>query len=275
VTTFSFPSKTFLLGEYAVLEGDIDALLLAHAPYFKAKILPEANSPFHPASQAGRWLADHPRGIEFTDPHLGKGGFGGSGAEFLSAWFAGRKDPSTSSERATLAWQAWEASRKFSGSGADIFVQAYGVNRRENFFLRLNLARRVCEELIPKKSSGCVISLFHTGIKMPTHELKLPALLPMEDLRGIAARAASSLREGNFVGFAQGLQSYGDRLESLGLLAPHSAAALKQLRGKEGVLAAKGCGAMGSDVLLVAHRRASLESWEEENSLAQVGAFPV
>lgn len=270
-----FPSKTFLLGEYAILKG-CPAVLLTHAPPFEAALgdWPEAHS-FHPESPAGKWVKEHPidRTVKFHDPHKGAGGYGASGAEFLAAWFASRNEPVSDGERQALAWGAWEDARIFPGSGADVLVQAYGVNTKEPLALAIDLNERTIERL-PLKL-GATLSLFHTGKKAATHE-QIAALppLPTGELFRVVQEGTGALRAGDAAAFARAMSEYGSLLEKSGLLAPHSKAALDTLP-REGVLAAKGCGAMGSDVIAVLHRNAALGDWARANSLAETLSLPV
>ena len=274
--TFRFPSKTFLLGEYAVLQGS-SALLLGHGPHFTATHEPSAatDAPFHPESPAGLWLKSNPTAakIRLQDPHEARGGYGGSGAEFLAAWSFEKNIPALDLPRAIFAWSAWEDSRGGGGSGADILVQAFGVNRLEPFFLEVDLLGRSLKEIYPLRNQG-LITLFHTGRKLATHEQKTPANLPLEEMEDMVLRAGSWLEKGLFEGFAREVQAYGEMLATLGLVAPHTAQALKSLAGKDEVFA-KGCGAMGADVILVVHRGADLEGWARENSLAETGTYPI
>ncbi len=272
----SFPSKTFLVGEYAVIHGAIDAVLLSHPPFFRATLMPgKPEHPFHPASPAGKRAEEFPPSgkLTFTDPHRGCGGFGGSGAEFLSIWGQDRALPQTEEERRKFAWAAWDDTRRFPGSGADILVQAFGVNQADAYCVRLNIFRRELEKL-PVRGSG-TLSLFHTGRKLATHENLSPPPLPMDKLRALGRGAVEALWAGKFAELARQLQSYGDALAGLGLLTEHSALALNKAHSVPKVLAAKGCGAMGADVLLVAHEGADLASWAAENSLTPAGNFPV
>lgn len=271
MSSFSFPSKTFVVGEYAVLHAPVEALLLCHSPHFHSTFTPgPAKNPFHPMSPAGKWLAQNPAPgeITFSDPHQGAGGFGGSGAEFLSAWMATRFDSKI--DRATLAWAAWESASAFPGSGADILVQAWGMNREDAFLTQVNLRRHTIKNKGPVR--GGKLALFHTGKKFETHAQVLDFPLPLEELCQIAQRAADSK---DFPSLAREIQLYGDALAGAGLLAPHSAEALNNLKGTAKVLASKGCGAMGADVLLVAHQGANLSSWAQANSLVPIGSFQV
>ena len=272
----TFPSKTFLLGEYAVLQGG-PALLLGHPPLFSASLESGAASavPFHAESPAGKWAAAHPLPgrLAFRDPHAGKGGFGGSGAEFLSAWAAtlGEDVPAAGEPHAIFAWNAWEDFRALGGggSGADILCQAFGVNRAEPFFLRADITGRSLTELFPARAGG-QLTLFHTGRKLATHEQKTPSALPLAELAELTARACECLEAGLFPGFAECLTAYGQKLAGLELRAPHTEAALAGLQGMAGVLGAKGCGAMGADVLVVAHEGVDLAPWAGQNSLETI-----
>lgn len=268
-----FPSKTFILGEYAILETG-EALLLGHGPWFEAEYGGATHS-FHPSSPAGQWLSTLPSSLalRFTDPHRGAGGFGGSGAEFLSAWSFERKIPSSWRERQAFAWAAWDDSRKFPGSGADILTQAWGVNYGKDFWLGIDTKNRALEPL--DSNFGLRLSLFSTGKKLATHThlQELPPL-PLEELWGHVIDGKEALRARSSTLFAAAMNGYGQCLAERGLLAEHSARALGALPQRK-VLASKGCGAMGADVLAVLHDGAELENWARENSLAEVRTLPV
>lgn len=273
-----FPGKTFLLGEYAVLKRG-PAILLGHGPYFEADLVGggATRNPFHPESPAGRWLARFPfaGSIDFSDPHRGAGGFGGSGAEFLAAWYSRREIPRSMAARVKAAQEAWQDSREFPGSGADILTQAYGVNADDAFLLHLDFGSAIPDIEPLDRRLGLNLSLFHTGRKLPTHEAlsQLPPL-PQEELRDLVIEAAEALRGRNAKWFADAMQTYGETLAKAGLLASHSREALASLP-PTGVRAAKGCGAMGADVLAVLHTGANLGPWASANSLAEVARLPV
>jgi hypothetical protein len=278
--TFRFPSKTFLLGEYAILQGS-NALLFGHPPFFTAthEYSQQPDSQFHPESPAGLWIKQNPFDlkIRLQDPHEGRGGYGASGAEFLAAWTPEKTVPLPEHPRAIFAWSAWEDSRPLpgSGSGADILTQAFGVNRAEPFFLEIDPVGRTLREIYARKHVGS-LSLFHTGKKLETRAAAVPASLPVEELEDMVLRACSYLESGLFDGFAKEVNAYGEKMASLGLVAPHTTAALSTVREIEGVKAAKGCGAMGADVILVVHAAGSdLAEWAEANSLALTGEFPI
>ncbi len=277
---FRFPSKTFLLGEYAILKG-ASALLLGHPPFFTAELEDSAtcDAPFHPESLAGHWLKQHPLDykIRLKDPHEARGGYGGSGAEFLAAWIGDKSVPAPHAPRAIFAWSAWEDSRSLpgSGSGADILTQAFGCDRSDPFFLEIDLEGRSLNEIYFLEGNG-FLSLFHTGQKLATHSQPIPEKLPLQEMEELVFKAGFCLEKGQFQGFAQCVNSYGDLLASLGLAAPHTLKAVESARKVPHVLAAKGCGAMGSDVILIVHsKEVELDAWARENSLTLTLEFPV
>ncbi len=129
-TYISFPGKTFLIGEYAVLEG-APAILVNTKPrflfsvkeemqrkpvgtlssyeqsslfskidtgekYHKKEPLFKPMDSFHPQSPAGQWLKLYPDiariyQIESRDPYFGKGGFGFSSAQFNLVYLLTRR----------------------------------------------------------------------------------------------------------------------------------------------------------------------------------------
>ncbi len=270
----SFPSKTFLLGEYCVLEG-APALLLAHDPLFQSHFheSPQECSPFRngsPAARLASQLGLDARRFSFHDPHQGKGGFGASGAEFLAV---ARQNPAAPLDPLEFAWHARAAYLNLgeAGSGADILLQAL----EKKCLLAIDISKRTLEEL-PLRL-GAVITLFHTGIKLSTHEhlhtLRSPQVL---DLVPLTLQARQAYLQGSCDLFAAAINAFGRGLADRGLLANHSAKALSELRSVDGILAAKGCGAMGNDVLLVLSRAPlPLRLWAKEHSLVEVAQLEI
>ncbi len=251
------PSKTFLLGEYAVLQGG-PALLLCSEPYFSSSgSFPIDENPFHAESAAGKFwgktakaLAQESTKFIFKDPHQGRGGFGASGAEFVALQLAERGifGETVSAEQ---AWEIWEEYRSLeaSGSGVDVLAQSFASNQQTNSIEYLHAESRTLEHLALPRAAR--FFLLHTGKKLPTHEhLKKAIHLDWKILRGITEDSFAALQKKDLAGFAEGLHAYSKELESAGYLAPHSLRACEALRKITGVFAAKGCGAMGSDVVL-------------------------
>ena len=88
----SVPSKTFLLGEYSILNGG-RALLINNEPRFSCSLVPTEDSKgaqgFSQLGAAARLLQDidlSGYSLHFQDPHEGQGGFGASGAQYIFAY---------------------------------------------------------------------------------------------------------------------------------------------------------------------------------------------
>lgn len=258
-----------------VLKGG-PGLMLGHGPYFRAELNAGSGlSPFHPESPAGLYLAAHPYAgqIHFHDPHAGAGGFGGSGAEFLTAWFTGHALPGTEEERAATAREAWQAARIFPGSGADILTQAFGVNLEEPFLAALETTTGSVVRI--EMRLGLTLSLFHTGRKLNTHgHIRDLPELPLDELSFLVRAAEDALVSRHAERFAAAMDTFGRTLANLGLLAPHSALAIADLP-KGGVLAAKGCGAMGADVIAVLHEGLDFSAFAARNGLRETARIAV
>lgn len=225
------PSKTFLVGEYAVLAGG-PALLMATPPCFS-------------------WDNEG-----FYDPYDGKGGFGASGAEFaIRAKRQGVVDP----------WKVLDSYKKqgFSGSGADIMCQWMGG-------LTYFAAREHQLQKMMWPFSDLYVGLIHTGNKINTHE-HLSTLKPsgFEILAQIVEECYTGIKNKDKLLFIKSIVNYHNRLDALGFVAESTKKRLVKLNQAQMILAAKGCGAMGSDVILVVIEKTQKDNFEnfcrEEN----------
>src|SRR5437773_791580 len=86
------PSKSFFVGEYTALNGG-PAIIVATAPRFELKVRQGAGwlvgiDKNSPAGQLVKKYAlfFNQFDMEFTDPHLGRGGWGASTAQFLACY---------------------------------------------------------------------------------------------------------------------------------------------------------------------------------------------
>lgn len=68
------------------------------------------------------------------------------------------------------------------------------------------------------------------------------------------------------------VNTYHQRLLEMGLTAEHSQQQILQLKTDKNILAAKGCGALGADVLLVVVASTQLEE-QKINCIIRVGQF--
>jgi mevalonate kinase len=276
------PGKTFLLGEYIALDGG-STLTVTTNPRFALTIDTDAPgvSNIHPDSPAGRLLQAHPsyaqkHRCQFVDPHHGRGGLGASSAQFLLVYQAIHGLTSST----PIDWQpadiaellacyhrhAWSG-QGVKPSGADVIAQAVGQvcqYTREPFSLRS----------APWPFDDVAFIIAHTGNKLATHQhlSDVPAY-PGEALEAIAQAAIASFHQGQAAAFVQAVQAYADCLADHHLVAEHTRQLLTKLRPLPGVLAGKGCGAMGADTLLILARPAaiaSLTDWLRQHCLTPV-----
>jgi uncharacterized protein (DUF433 family) len=110
-------------------------------------------------------------------------------------------------------------------------------------------------------------SLLLTGRKLATHE-HLATLAPMgqpeiDDMRIWVEEAVQALALEDADRFVASARGFGRVLSETGRVADHTRALLEDLADFSGVRAAKGCGAMGSDIVLVLHDRSHGSSIEE------------
>ncbi|NUM89333.1 MAG: hypothetical protein HUU37_09030 [Bdellovibrionales bacterium] len=266
---FEIPAKTFLLGEYAVLDGGKALVALTQPSFVLEAGGEECPLPFHPASPAGKLFQVMPgqkrQNIRWENPWTDRGGFGASSAEFVGMFLA---HESTIEDPRELAWNAWKIFRLMTAqmrnrpSGADVLAQAWGAAGKISSpaILALDLGAHTLEPAAPSRL-GLKIELFHTGEKLPTHEHLSGELspFPTEEANGLVGRAIQALAAGDGRGFVEAVRDYGALLERTERVAPHTEKILRRLRLRKEVLAAKGCGAMGSDVVFAVSESGSGE----------------
>lgn len=225
------PSKTFLIGEYSVLTHG-RAVVMAHAPYFQCVSSQNPSWPFHPATQ------DYPkitRSFGFIDPHEGQGGFGASSAMILS--LAHHTKPFD-------VQLAHALNKKYSpnSSGADVISQYFG-------HLSLIDTKTVTAKPI-KLNENCGIIIIRTTIKINTHEhLNNKPLHDAIYLNQLLDHFLATLNDINHM--ATIINDYERALQSSGLRHPSAIDHVNTIKKIPNVLAVKGCGALGADVLMV------------------------
>ncbi len=233
----SAPSKTFIVGEYLALYGG-PAILLNTTPRFTLR-------------------ADKNTGeFKFVDPHGGRGGFGASGAEsllkialksviekknadaLLNA-FGLLKD--VESDQIQKGWKL--------GSGYDVLSMVAG---------QLAIVDKTKERLgsNPWPFAKLGWALVRGPQKIETHD-QHPDLNPeiVTHLNDISVATLGALVGKDEKFFIEGVRKYRDVLTELKLASPPVISRVRELERIEGVLLAKGCGAMGSDTQLILYAK--------------------
>jgi mevalonate kinase len=206
--------------------------------------------------------AASPLRFDFSDPHRGKGGLGASSAQFALLYAA--LENWASFEPAKADWKklleeyracAWNGEGS-APSGADVVSQLCGG---VTWYDGREFRTRSFEWKFPTLG----FTLLRTGAKLATHEhlrqsgttSETKAALH-ESLRSAVLQATNSFETSNESQLVASVDQAAKALAQAGLTAERTQSLLSELRSRDGlVVAAKGCGAMGADVMLVIHER--------------------
>lgn len=278
----SAPGKTFIVGEYIALKGAA-TLVLTTPPYFelqataKAASFPNYETLFHPESPAGKLvkayakLFDHFQ-LHFKDPYYGMGGFGASTAQYVMLNALKEhllnthlKDQELLTQYIQHAWsgQGW------APSGADLIAQRHGG---------LCIYHKVAQQLetiswpFPDLSYGLV----HTGHKQATHtHLQQQIHFNEEPLKAVALRTIASVKDKERGSFIESIHEYGLLLREQNLVTHFTQEILKKMYAFPPIRAAKGCGALGADVVLILFHATDIheiKDWLQEKKLKLIRA---
>lgn len=249
---WKFPAKTFFVGEYVALYGG-PAIVLTTTPCFEVNL---SNHPglhdIHPNSPAGRWWgkqAELNYGLEWSDPYQGRGGVGASSAQFLGAYYASAFIQNKVITQQNMLEDYIDSSCQGVGkapSGYDVLAQSmHGcvyINRKEAIYTSYTW---------PFKDLAFI--LLHTGKKLPTHQ-HLQDLKPLNGIDVLTHIVELAHKAFEFVirkDLIEAVRAYHQQLLAMNLLASHTVLAIEELQKQDNILAIKGCGALGSDVLLL------------------------
>ena len=249
---WSIPAKTFLVGEYAALAG-APAIILTTTPCFEVTL---SNDPgmqgIHPESPAGRlWAAfgDKTQGLAWFDPYAGCGGLGASSAQFVGTYAAiNNLQTKTFNKDALLncyfnyGWQG----TGLRPSGYDVLAQSMSG------CAYINKEFERCQSM-SWPFLDIAFLLLHTGKKLATHEHLQAAELPyqIDRLAIIVDDAKKAFELNSSTALVEAVNAYHQQLLKMKLVASHSQDSIEQLESQSDILAIKGCGAMGADVLLL------------------------
>lgn len=257
---FSVPGKTFLAGEYLALAGGPTLVFLSQ-PCFETEVSKGVGNVvgLHPESPAGIFISKHRDyfknfDIQFRDAYAGKGGFGASTAQFLSVyamWLhkeAHQQDMEKYLDFKHLLEAYYDVAWNGQGqrpSGADLVGQLKGSL---TFFEK----RQGLISVTSWPFADLEFHLLHTGNKLATHEhLRTLPVFPTQGLESAFALIRESFDKQQSELFVEGIKSYAQELQKLNFTCEPTLKLLSEIRQIPGVQAAKGCGALGADVVLV------------------------
>ena len=251
---WSIPAKTFLLGEYAAL-ADSSAIILTTSPCFELTLSQNPGlMEIHPESPAGIFWTQQGHadvGLQWHDPYQGRGGLGASSAQFVGAYLASmhlKKEEAHHQGMLKAYWRCATPGIGLRPSGYDVIAQSLSgcvyINRKKN------LCRA---DPWPFQDIGFL--LLHTGQKLATHHhlQAMPPLLldPINRLSAIVDTAEEALLQVDSHQMIKAVQAYHEALAHMDLVAEHSLEHIDFFKHQPNILAVKGCGAMGADVLLL------------------------
>lgn len=263
-THWQIPAKTFLLGEYAALnEGR--AILLTTEPCFTVTLTQTPGlHGIHPDSPAGIWWSAsgfNEFGLSWLDPYHGLGGMGASSAQFLGAFLATShltKHPFSQNELLQAYWKCAWSGQGHRPSGYDLIAQSLSdcvlIHRQENQY-----------KTKPWPFKHLSFLLVHTRTKLATHShLQSATIKDTNLLNTIAEKAFQSFEQRNDLVFIDAINAYHKALLDLNLVHENTQHLIKELSQQHELLAAKGCGAMGADVILLVMQKETVATMKKK-----------
>lgn len=244
------PGKTFLVGEYAVLNGG-PALGLSTAPYFQINLSKSVVSDVHSLSASGRFLKSKEisQFFQIHDEYKERnilGGFGSSTAEYWSAllkYYGVHNLPSI-----------FEILKDFKNLHQNELIKPSGIDLAFQYFGQVTLADSALNfyQSMDWMFHQLDFAIVPTKLKIPTHEhIKNLSSGQLEGLAELSNNVINS-----FVGcqendFLANLKIWSDELENRQLTHLNSVHLRRKLEKHKEILLAKPCGALGADVVLV------------------------
>jgi len=252
----SCPSKTFVLGEYGVLDQG-PAIIFNTVPRFKCLISKSHNnfseeifldSPEH------QWIQKNPVefggiSLKWFNPFDVQKGFGFSSAKFniLYAYSCFARGDSIETIKPQQLWRTYR-SMKFEGvvpSGADVISQWVGG-------VCIFEQNPLSVESLTAPFPNLGFFVLKTGESLDTYQyLKSLKLPDVSDLKKIAQKGVDSMKFKQADKFIESIQEYREALQVKGLITKKTQKILQDLLKIKEIKACKGCGAMGAETLIV------------------------
>lgn len=246
------PAKTFLLGEYAAI-AEASAIVLTTTPCFELSHSAKPNLVgIHPQSPAGLWWQQQNNlktGLSWHDPYAGCGGLGASSAQFLASYLASRmlqEKPADMNNMLEAYYQSSWTGKGLRPSGYDVIAQSQQgcvyINRQNNIV-----------QCYDWPFHDLSFFLIHTGVKLATHHHLQDTALPdqIDYLSNLVDTAKNAFEQCDSQQLVTCINHYHTKLAELGLAAEHSLHLINKFKSSPEVLAIKGCGALGADIILI------------------------
>lgn len=254
----SCPAKTFVLGEYAVLDGG-SAVLVNTSPRFVFNIgLSSKAFSFPEMSPADQWMQTHLKdfknvSMNWSNPYGDKGGLGFSATQFIAVYVYSLALKNKRIEDVDPK-QLWQAYRDLpcdgvKPSGADIISQWIGG-------VCVFEQNPLSFQSVTLPFSDLEFKIFRAGSSLKTHQhlktLKLPSV---KDLKEVAANGVSAVESRDEALFLKSINEYRKLLKDKKLVNDKTIEMLEELDKIQEVSALKGCGAMGADMVIIFYNK--------------------
>jgi len=152
----------------------------------------------------------------------------------------------------------------FAPSGADLIAQIQGGITYFN-----KATDQYSVFTWPFKHMG--FYLLRTGKKIATHEhLQTLQPFPYQALQDCCTQAMAAWQQSNAENFAKYINHYGELLQAQHFVHPRTQTLLTHIKQQAGILAAKGCGALGADIVLALvaiNKKDAFSSWAKQQAL--------
>lgn len=274
VIEISCPAKTFILGEYAALDGG-PAIVLNTSPRFSCRIqkTSKANTwDLAENSPAGQWVRKNPHDfqntqLEWVSPYEQKGGLGFSSAQFniLYAYSSILREGSIDQIKPQDIWRSYRSLRfeGFLPSGVDVITQwVGGVSVFEQDPLSVETLTSSLPDL------HCLV--LRTGDYFETYKyLKNFQLGDVSDLKKIAQQGVRAMKQRDETAFVEAVNDYRKALLEKKYITAKSLEAINKLVNIKAIKACKGCGAMGAETLIVLYKKEDEEEVKKEVSFLE------
>lgn len=254
-------SKTFLVGEYCVTCGG-SAIVLCTDPKFRLRIKSNKNTQLRGIKEGSPAFAFYMENrqffknlfIKFIDPYKKTGGFGASSAQFATLYklrsnIIGENNDINVSKFLDEYRSIAGKGQNIKPSGADCLAQF------QNNHIYFNSNANKIENL-QWNFKDIDFLIFKTGNKVATHE-HLRKLSPdficanSDHLNQIVERVRKAWIQIDSENFVNNIMDFSASLNNLGLVCDKTQKLVSKILKIEGVLAAKGCGAMASDTIII------------------------
>mgnify|MGYP001219726097 CR=1 FL=1 len=244
MTILRAPSKTFFLGEYAVLSHG-HAIVMATKPYFTLEFKQDQTScPLK--GPINDFAIEHDlKGWHWHDPHEQLGGLGASSAVFAMALYHQQSQTQNDLNNIELfeSFKRYHQNQTPVPSGADLLCQLHGG-------LTLINCPDATAHAWPFKSLAW--SIYRTGLTSQTHKvLQYPSSSASMAMNQIVLEGKKAIKESNEQLMLQTISAYHDAMQNNQCYDHQLKPVFSYLNEAPEILSFKGCGALGIDTFLV------------------------